>query len=164
MIRPRRSGAKVRRCSAPLPEGPPCRPVPQPWSHPALLPGIYQCGPASVLAIKQGDVRTNYDSGFIYSEVNADICRWVCYSNGKRERVYCDTASIGRNISTKAVGSNHRVDITNNYKFPEGKLLLLLLLVFPGESLCWFPCLCPVGFLVRGSQGSLAGSSVSGSS
>uniref|UniRef100_A0ABM5G4P5 Protein-glutamine gamma-glutamyltransferase E-like n=1 Tax=Pogona vitticeps TaxID=103695 RepID=A0ABM5G4P5_9SAUR len=82
--------------------------------------GIYQCGPASVVAIKQGDVRMNYDSGFIYSEVNADICRWVCYSNGKRERVYCDTASIGRNISTKAVGSNHRVDITNNYKFPEG--------------------------------------------
>ncbi|KAJ7332322.1 hypothetical protein JRQ81_014502 [Phrynocephalus forsythii] len=82
--------------------------------------GIYQCGPASVLAVKQGDVQTNYDCGFVFGETNADICRWVCYSNGKRVRAYCDTTSIGRNISTKAVGSNHRVDITNNYKFPEG--------------------------------------------
>ncbi|XP_063153461.1 protein-glutamine gamma-glutamyltransferase E-like [Candoia aspera] len=82
--------------------------------------GIYQCGPASVLAVKQGDVRLNHDTGFVCTEVNADINRWVVQSNGKRVRAYCDTSSIGRSLSTKAVGSNHRVDVTNNYKFPEG--------------------------------------------
>ncbi|XP_063003597.1 protein-glutamine gamma-glutamyltransferase E-like [Elgaria multicarinata webbii] len=82
--------------------------------------GIYQCGPASVLAVKQGDVNLNYDTAFVYMEVNADINRWVVYPDKTRVRVYCDTSSIGTSISTKAVGSNYRVDVTNTYKFPEG--------------------------------------------
>ncbi|XP_066480854.1 protein-glutamine gamma-glutamyltransferase 6-like [Tiliqua scincoides] len=82
--------------------------------------GIYQCGPASVMAVKQGDVLLNYDVAFVYSEVNADINRWVVYPNGSKVKVYCDTTSIGTAISTKAVGSNQRVDITCNYKYPEG--------------------------------------------
>ncbi|XP_042318208.1 uncharacterized protein LOC121928060 [Sceloporus undulatus] len=82
--------------------------------------GIYQCGPASVVAIKQGDVRLNYDTAFVFSEVDADINRWMVNSNGTRKRVYCDTRSIGTAISTKAVGSNYRVDVTCNYKFSEG--------------------------------------------
>ncbi|XP_061486651.1 protein-glutamine gamma-glutamyltransferase E-like [Rhineura floridana] len=82
--------------------------------------GIYQCGPAAVVAVKQGDVRLNYDTAFVYTEVNADINRWVVYNDGRRVKVYCDTSSIGTHISTKAVGSNYRVDVTNNYKFPEG--------------------------------------------
>lgn len=81
---------------------------------------MYQCGPASVMAVKQGDVKLNYDTAFVYTEVNADINRWVVQSNGKRVKAYCDTSSIGRALSTKAVGSNQRVDVTNNYKFPEG--------------------------------------------
>lgn len=88
-----------------------------------VLAGIFQCGPASVLAVKQGDVNLNYDTAFVFTEVNADINRWVVYPDGRKVRVYCDTSSIGTAISTKAVGSNHRVDITNNYKFPEGKRL-----------------------------------------
>ncbi|KAG8131428.1 hypothetical protein E2320_009363 [Naja naja] len=82
--------------------------------------GIYQCGPASVLAVKQGDVRLNYDTAFVFTEVNADINRWVVQSDGKRVKAYCDTSSIGRALSTKAVGSNQRVDVTNDYKCPEG--------------------------------------------
>ncbi|XP_053105282.1 protein-glutamine gamma-glutamyltransferase E-like [Hemicordylus capensis] len=82
--------------------------------------GLYQCGPTSVMAVKQGDVRLQYDTAFVFTEVNADINRWVVYPNGNRVRVYCDTSSIGTAISTKAVGSNQRVDITNNYKYPEG--------------------------------------------
>uniref|UniRef100_A0A8C6XXK4 protein-glutamine gamma-glutamyltransferase n=1 Tax=Naja naja TaxID=35670 RepID=A0A8C6XXK4_NAJNA len=78
------------------------------------------CGPASVLAVKQGDVRLNYDTAFVFTEVNADINRWVVQSDGKRVKAYCDTSSIGRALSTKAVGSNQRVDVTNDYKCPEG--------------------------------------------
>uniref|UniRef100_A0A8D2KX64 protein-glutamine gamma-glutamyltransferase n=1 Tax=Varanus komodoensis TaxID=61221 RepID=A0A8D2KX64_VARKO len=82
--------------------------------------GIYQCGPASVVSVKHGDVRTNYDVVFVYGEVNSDINRWVVQADGSKTRVYCDTVSIGTAMSTKAVGSNFRVDITSNYKFPEG--------------------------------------------
>uniref|UniRef100_A0A7M4EQ23 protein-glutamine gamma-glutamyltransferase n=1 Tax=Crocodylus porosus TaxID=8502 RepID=A0A7M4EQ23_CROPO len=82
--------------------------------------GIFQCGPASVVAVKQGDVDLSYDTLFVFSEVNADSNRWIVYSNGTKKRVYCDTEVFGRFISTKAVGSNARVDVTNNYKYPEG--------------------------------------------
>ncbi|KAM6248267.1 protein-glutamine gamma-glutamyltransferase 6-like [Porphyrio hochstetteri] len=82
--------------------------------------GLFQCGPASVKAIKEGDVDLDYDTLFVYTEVNADCNRWIVYSDGTKKRVYCDTEIIGRYISTKAVGSNSRVDITCNYKYPEG--------------------------------------------
>ncbi|XP_054836157.1 protein-glutamine gamma-glutamyltransferase 6-like [Eublepharis macularius] len=82
--------------------------------------GIYQCGPASVLAVKHGDIELSYDTTFVYAEVNANICRWVVQKDGSRVRTYCDTSSIGTAISTKAVGSNQRVDITNTYKYHEG--------------------------------------------
>lgn len=86
--------------------------------------GLFQCGPASVVAIKEGDVNLDYDTLFVYTEVNADCNRWIVYSNGTKKRVYCDTEIIGRFISTKAVGSNSRVDVTYNYKYPEGKGIL----------------------------------------
>uniref|UniRef100_A0A803YID1 protein-glutamine gamma-glutamyltransferase n=1 Tax=Meleagris gallopavo TaxID=9103 RepID=A0A803YID1_MELGA len=82
--------------------------------------GLFQCGPASVVAIKEGDVDLDYDTLFVYTEVNADCNRWIVYNDGTKKRVYCDTEIIGRFISTKAVGSNSRVDITYNYKYPEG--------------------------------------------
>lgn len=33
-----------------------------------------------------------------------------------------NTSHVGKQISTKAVGSGHLHDITSNYKFPEGSL------------------------------------------
>ncbi|XP_067324419.1 protein-glutamine gamma-glutamyltransferase E-like isoform X2 [Anolis sagrei] len=81
--------------------------------------GLYQCGPASVTAVKQGQVRLSYDTAFVFSEANADINCWVVYSDGTRKRGHSDTTSIGVNMSTKAVGSNARVDVTGDYKFPE---------------------------------------------
>uniref|UniRef100_A0A8C8S305 protein-glutamine gamma-glutamyltransferase n=1 Tax=Pelusios castaneus TaxID=367368 RepID=A0A8C8S305_9SAUR len=82
--------------------------------------GIFQCGPASVRAIKEGDVNLDYDTLFVFTEVNADCNQWIIYKDGTRKKVYCDTERIGKSISTKAVGSNSRVDVTNNYKYPEG--------------------------------------------
>ncbi|KFW71269.1 Protein-glutamine gamma-glutamyltransferase 6, partial [Pygoscelis adeliae] len=82
--------------------------------------GLFQCGPASVIAIKEGDVDLDYDTLFVYTEVNADCNRWIVYNDGTKKRVYCDTEIIGRFISTKAVDSNSRVDVTYNYKYPEG--------------------------------------------
>ncbi|XP_066443499.1 protein-glutamine gamma-glutamyltransferase E-like [Eleutherodactylus coqui] len=80
---------------------------------------IHCCGPASVHAIKEGDIDLDYDGPFIYSEVNADRVTWVHYDKDLKEKVYTDSESVGSNISTKAVGSDERIDITDTYKYPE---------------------------------------------
>ncbi|XP_040544618.1 protein-glutamine gamma-glutamyltransferase 6 isoform X3 [Gallus gallus] len=82
--------------------------------------GIYRCGPASTRAIKEGDVNLDYDSSFVFAAVNADCVTWIQHSNKRKERIYSNTRKIGKFISTKAVGTNTRVDVTNNYKYPEG--------------------------------------------
>ena len=41
-------------------------------------------------------------------------------SDGSLTLAQVDTASVGKNISTKAIGSSNRHDITDLYKFPEG--------------------------------------------
>lgn len=90
--------------------------------------GIYQCGPASTKAIKEGDVNLDYDSPFVFAAVNADCVTWIRYSKKRKERIYSDTRKIGKFISTKAVGTNSRVDVTANYKYPEGKFFITLVL------------------------------------
>nr|XP_040131355.1 protein-glutamine gamma-glutamyltransferase 6 [Ictidomys tridecemlineatus] len=82
--------------------------------------GVFQCGPASVTAIREGDIHLAHDGPFVFAEVNADYITWLWNEDESRERVYSDTKKIGRCISTKAVGSDSRVDITGLYKYPEG--------------------------------------------
>ena len=40
------------------------------------ISGVYQCGPASVEAVKCGAVGFNFDVTFMLSTVNADLVRW----------------------------------------------------------------------------------------
>ncbi|XP_040186220.1 protein-glutamine gamma-glutamyltransferase E-like [Rana temporaria] len=80
----------------------------------------YCCGPASVHAIKEGDVDLSHDGPFIFSEVNADRNTWIYYDKDVKEKVYTNIEFVGKNMSTKAVGSDERIDITENYKYPEG--------------------------------------------
>uniref|UniRef100_H0VT19 Protein-glutamine gamma-glutamyltransferase E n=1 Tax=Cavia porcellus TaxID=10141 RepID=H0VT19_CAVPO len=83
--------------------------------------GVFQCGPASVIAVREGDVDLNFDMPFIYAEVNADRITWIyTASNDSKKQNYVDTRSVGRYISTKAVGSRSRMDVTDKYKYPEG--------------------------------------------
>ncbi|XP_055977546.1 protein-glutamine gamma-glutamyltransferase 6 [Sorex fumeus] len=82
--------------------------------------GVFRCGPTSVTAIREGDVHLAHDGPFVFAEVNADYITWLWHGDEGRERVYSDTKKIGRCISTKAVGSDSRVDITGLYKYPEG--------------------------------------------
>ena len=89
-------------------------------THPSCA-GVFRCGPASVTAIREGDVHLAHDGPFVFAEVNADYITWLWNEDESRERVYSDTKKIGRCISTKAVGSDSRVDITSLYKYPEGK-------------------------------------------
>ncbi|XP_072852629.2 protein-glutamine gamma-glutamyltransferase 5 [Pogona vitticeps] len=81
--------------------------------------GLYCCGPASVRAIREGDVNLPYDTAFAFSMVNADRVVWLLSGFGK-EKLEWDTGAVGARISTKAVGSDRREDITSAYKAPEG--------------------------------------------
>ncbi|XP_053309710.1 protein-glutamine gamma-glutamyltransferase E-like [Spea bombifrons] len=82
--------------------------------------GIYRCGPSSVIAVKEGDVHLGYDTPFVFAEVNADRVTWILHKDGSKEKAHSDTKYVGQCISTKAVGSDTRIDVTHNYKYPEG--------------------------------------------
>ncbi|TKC48463.1 hypothetical protein EI555_008586, partial [Monodon monoceros] len=83
--------------------------------------GVFQCGPASVVALREGNVDWDYDMPFIFAEVNADRTTWIYNAwTGGLKKNSSNTHTIGKNISTKAVGSNARMDVTENYKYPEG--------------------------------------------
>lgn len=48
-----------------------------------LSDNVFRCGPASVAAIKIGDVLKPYDNGFLFSEVNADKVSVSFYLSNK---------------------------------------------------------------------------------
>lgn len=60
-----------------------------------------------------------YDSEFVISEVNADVKYHVESASGFK-LAQSNTYRVGKYISTKAVGSADREDITLHYKYPEG--------------------------------------------
>uniref|UniRef100_A0A674BFZ5 protein-glutamine gamma-glutamyltransferase n=1 Tax=Salmo trutta TaxID=8032 RepID=A0A674BFZ5_SALTR len=83
--------------------------------------GMYRCGPASVQAIKHGQICFPFDAPFVFAEVNSDV---VFYSRNPRdgtlEPVKVNSSHVGRMVVTKAPGQDTRRDITDQYKFPEG--------------------------------------------
>ncbi|KAJ8259402.1 hypothetical protein GJAV_G00168860 [Gymnothorax javanicus] len=85
-----------------------------------LSDGVYCCGPAPVKAIREGHTDLKYDLPFIFAEVNADRVIWKIKPDGSHVKMHTDTHTVGKNISTKSVGSNKRLDITETYKYPEG--------------------------------------------
>ncbi|XP_060030481.1 protein-glutamine gamma-glutamyltransferase Z [Erinaceus europaeus] len=90
-------------------------PTPQQTSQ-----GLFCCGPASVKAIREGEVHMDYDTPFVYAEVNADEVIWLLRDGQAKEILAHNTSSIGKEISTKMVGSEERQNITSSYKYPEG--------------------------------------------
>ena len=88
-----------------------------------FLSGVFRCGPASVNAIKNGEVYLPYDTGFIFAEVNGDCVYWdVDDDDGSMKAPFIEMDSIGKCIITKMPGSSARLDVTRGYKHPEGKL------------------------------------------
>ncbi|XP_076166822.1 transglutaminase isoform X2 [Ptiloglossa arizonensis] len=85
-----------------------------------LSEDTYRCGPASVAAVKKGEVLRPYDNAFLFAEVNADKVFWRY--NGPTQPLKLirkDVYGIGQFISTKTVGRWAREDITHTYKYPE---------------------------------------------
>uniref|UniRef100_A0A3B4FWG1 Protein-glutamine gamma-glutamyltransferase 2 n=1 Tax=Pundamilia nyererei TaxID=303518 RepID=A0A3B4FWG1_9CICH len=95
--------------------------------------GAYCCGPASVKAILNGETDLKYDAPFVYAMVNADCIDWLV-TDGTMVNIFSDTKRIGQNISTKAVGSNTRLDITDSYKYKEVDLTRDMTLVMICQS------------------------------
>lgn len=82
--------------------------------------GVMRCGPAPLKAIKKGHVYLNYDVGFVFSEVNGDRVNWKIKKDGSMEVHHIERSVVGKKISTKAIGSYNRDDVTHHYKYPEG--------------------------------------------
>ena len=56
----------------------------------------------------------------MFAEVNGDRVRWDVKADGSMEPTEVDKSSVGKSISTKAVGADTREDLTLEYKYPEG--------------------------------------------
>lgn len=82
--------------------------------------GLFCCGPCSVTAVKNGDVFLKYDTPFVFAEVNSDKVYWQRQPHGGFSVVHVEPGAIGRRISTLGPAGAARVDITDQYKHPEG--------------------------------------------
>lgn len=78
--------------------------------------GLFQCGPASLTAIK-GNLSGVYDVDFVYAEVSAaELQVWRVLPSGGEILIQTLYNQIGYDISTKSIGTNSRYDITTQYK------------------------------------------------
>ncbi|XP_053178326.1 protein-glutamine gamma-glutamyltransferase K-like [Scomber japonicus] len=82
--------------------------------------GTYRCGPASIAAVRNGQVYLKHDCPFVFAEVNSDKIYWQRNLDGTFKQIFSEKKAVGHSISTKAVGSDERFDITHLYKHPEG--------------------------------------------
>ncbi|XP_040921592.1 coagulation factor XIII A chain-like [Toxotes jaculatrix] len=82
--------------------------------------GHFRCGPASVTAIKEGLLCHPFDSGFVFAEVNSDVIFLKRDRYGTLTPFRVDKTHVGQAVYTKAVGGTSPLDITHNYKYPEG--------------------------------------------
>ncbi|XP_046675640.1 hemocyte protein-glutamine gamma-glutamyltransferase-like [Homalodisca vitripennis] len=87
----------------------------------------YRTGPASLEAIKKGLVGYQYDTSFLFSEVNADVCHFVEDDDSpwRFTRIKLDPSMIGKRIVTQSLtdnvyGERGMEDITSQYKNSEG--------------------------------------------
>eukprot|EP00095_Tigriopus_kingsejongensis_P002392 maker-scaffold714_size108203-snap-gene-0.20 protein:Tk02392 transcript:maker-scaffold714_size108203-snap-gene-0.20-mRNA-1 annotation:"hemocyte protein-glutamine gamma-glutamyltransferase" len=91
---------------------------------------LYQCGPAPVEAVRQGEVGLGYDVTFVFSEVNSDV--FVYVPDPKSVWGFkiseTNTSHVGQLVLTKTIGymSDDKEDdyetITNSYKHREGSI------------------------------------------
>ncbi|XP_035526034.1 protein-glutamine gamma-glutamyltransferase K [Morone saxatilis] len=82
--------------------------------------GTFRCGPSSINAIRSGQVYLKHDTPFVFAEVNSDKIYWQRNLDGTFSQFHSEKKAVGHCISTKAVGSDERADITHLYKHQEG--------------------------------------------
>ncbi|CAG2175753.1 unnamed protein product, partial [Oppiella nova] len=91
--------------------------------------GLYQTGPASLEAIRKGEVGLAYDVPFVFAEVNSDVVHWQLDESSELgwRKIKTNKYHVGRKLFTKRVGVDgdyggisDAEDITSLYKFKEG--------------------------------------------
>ncbi|KAK3850176.1 hypothetical protein Pcinc_043099, partial [Petrolisthes cinctipes] len=92
--------------------------------------GVFQCGPASLEAIRRGQMEHPYDVPFVLAEVNADVIRWKEDKDAQDgfKKMFSNKTHVGRQVLTKKLGvtedsgfvETDRNDITVDYKPEEG--------------------------------------------
>ncbi|XP_030609405.1 LOW QUALITY PROTEIN: coagulation factor XIII A chain-like [Archocentrus centrarchus] len=81
--------------------------------------GMYRCGPASVQAIKHGQICFPFDAAFVFAEINSDVVFYSRSKDGTMAPVKVNRTHVGRLVLTKSPGNVTRRDITDQYKFSE---------------------------------------------
>lgn len=64
--------------------------------------------------------KASVKSSLSLPQVNSDKIYWQRNKDGTFSQIYSEKKTVGHLISTKAVGSDERMDITHLYKHPEG--------------------------------------------
>ena len=81
--------------------------------------GLSQCGPCPVKAIYDGKTYINYDTAFVFAEVNADTCYWLVDKTGElKSLLHRSRSHVGKKVLTTEPGAGvfTSKDITRNYK------------------------------------------------
>lgn len=65
-------------------------------------------------------LRALFSTSLPLLQVNSDKIYWQRNVDGTFSQIYSEKKTVGHYISTKAVGSDERCDITDLYKQPEG--------------------------------------------
>ncbi|KAH9407269.1 hypothetical protein TYRP_012819 [Tyrophagus putrescentiae] len=90
---------------------------------------LYQMGPASLEAIKRGEVGLPFDVPFVFAEVNSDVVHWQLDESSELgwKKIKTNRYHVGRKLFTKRAGIDSDYngisdaeDITDLYKFKEG--------------------------------------------
>lgn len=86
---------------------------------------MWTCGPCPVAAVKKGICNVQYDTGFVFSEVNADKIYWTVHPGGVFEKKKVETGSVGKGVYTRdpKKEGNEPWKITHEYKHEEGSKL-----------------------------------------
>uniref|UniRef100_A0A3B3XR79 Transglutaminase-like domain-containing protein n=1 Tax=Poecilia mexicana TaxID=48701 RepID=A0A3B3XR79_9TELE len=82
--------------------------------------GYFRCGPAPVIAIRDGELCHPFDCGFVFAEVNSDLIHMKSDKYGNMTPFKVDTTYVGKLIYTKSLSGWGPEDITGTYKHPEG--------------------------------------------
>ncbi|XP_045458778.1 hemocyte protein-glutamine gamma-glutamyltransferase-like [Melitaea cinxia] len=88
---------------------------------------VYKCGPASVEAVRRGEVGFQYDTPFVYSQLNAELCHFQEEENSEWGfiRMASNQYQVGRKILTKNPNrdddesDSDLLEITQEYKAVE---------------------------------------------
>ncbi|XP_022122190.2 hemocyte protein-glutamine gamma-glutamyltransferase-like [Pieris rapae] len=89
---------------------------------------VFQCGPASLEAVRKGEVGFNYDTAFVYSELNSQLCHYQEEDDSDWGfiKMASNQQQVGRKIVTKnpniedEEGDSDLLEITQEYKPTNG--------------------------------------------